>query len=82
MFCKTLISTGLDPNSINSLSSSDDPFFESAHPQGAEGMLFSGSDSSNQYPELPKLDGLDNLCSDLDAAAVDEGGSNYPKITF
>jgi len=75
------ISIGPASISMASTSPSNHPF-ESLHSQGAESMLFSGSDNSHQYLELPKLDGLNNLHSNLDAVADDEGGPNYSKITF
>jgi hypothetical protein len=77
-----LISAGLASNPITRTHSSNDPFLESLHPQEAESILFSGSEGLHQYPELPKLDGLDNLHSNLDSFAVDEGDPRYPKITF
>ena len=76
------ISVGPASNSITPTSPSDDRVCRELKACNSRVVTIHTNINSYQYTESPKLDGLDNLHSNLDAVAGDERGSNYPKITF
>jgi len=53
--------------------------FDLNQPHGDHGVLFSGSDGFLQQPELSKLDGLENLNSELHSVPV---GPRYSRTSF